>query len=41
MTVEIDKSFSGKPPKTGRVIEALVLVELDLLRDCITVSLKL
>ena len=41
MAAGIGKSLTGKPPKTGRVIEALVLVELGLLRDRITVSVKL
>ncbi len=41
MTVGIGKSLTGKTPKTGCIIAALVLVELDRLRDHITVSVRL
>ena len=41
MAAEIDKSLTGKFSKTDLVIEALVLVALDLLRALITVSVRL
>jgi hypothetical protein len=41
MAAEIDKSLTDKFLKTDCVIEILVLVELDLLQDYITMSVRL
>jgi hypothetical protein len=41
MAVGIGKFLRGEAPKIGLVIEALVLVALDLLREHIIVSVKL
>ena len=41
MMTEIDKSLTDKSSKTDHVIETLMLVELDLLRDCIIMSVRL
>ena len=41
MTAEIDKFFLTKFSKTDLITETLVLVELDLLQDFITVFVRL
>ena len=41
MTTEIDKSLHVKSSKIDLIIEALVLVELGLLRDFIIISVRL
>jgi len=41
MAVGIGRFLHGEALKIGLVIEALVLVALGLLRECITVSVKL
>ena len=41
MAVEIDRFLREEAPKIGLVIEALVLVALGLLREHITVLVKL